>query len=176
MIFTETELHGLFIIEPEKLGDERGFFSRTWCKKEFEAHGLNSNLVQCSVSFNQKQGTIRGMHYQSRPFEEAKLVRCTQGVIWDVVIDLRADSPTFKKWFAIKLTADNRKMLYVPETFAHGFQTLEDNSEVFYQITEYYSPENSRGIRWNDPAFSINWPMTDIVISRKDQAYPDFQL
>ena len=174
MIFVETKLKGAFVIEPERLRDGRGFFARTWCKREFEAHGLNPNLVQCNISFNEKRGTIRGMHYQAKPFEEAKLVRCTIGAIWDVIIDLKADSPTFKKWFAVELTAENRKMLYIPESFAHGFQTLEENTEIFYQMSEYYSPECSRGVRWNDPVFSIKWPEDEIIISDKDRQYPDF--
>jgi dTDP-4-dehydrorhamnose 3,5-epimerase len=174
MIFIETKLKGAFVIEPERLKDERGFFARTWCKHEFEVHGLNSNLVQCNISFNVKRGTIRGMHFQAEPFEEAKLVRCTKGAIWDVIIDLRPDSPTFKKWFAVELTAENHKMLYIPESFAHGFQTLEANTEVFYQMSEYYSPECSKGVRWNDLVFSIEWPEDDIIISDKDRQYPDF--
>jgi len=174
MIFIETKLKGAFVIEPERFEDDRGFFARTWCKREFEAYGLNTNLVQCNISFNNITGTIRGMHYQANPFEEAKLVRCTRGAIWDVIIDLKADSPTFKKWFAVELTAENRKMLYIPESFAHGFQTLKENTEVFYQMSEYYSPECSRGVRWNDPVFSIKWPKDEIVISDKDRQYPDF--
>jgi len=176
MIFSETRLKGAFVIEPERLIDARGFFARTWCKREFEAHGLNSNLVQCNNSFNKKKGTIRGMHYQAKPFEEAKLVRCTKGSIWDVIIDLRTDSPTFKEWFAVKLTAENHKMFYIPESFAHGFQTLEENTEVFYQMFEYYSPEYSRGVRWDDPVFSIKWPEDKIIISDKDRQYPEFLL
>jgi len=176
MIFIETKLKGAFVIEPEKLRDERGFFARTWCKREFEAHGLNSNLVQCNISFNIKRGTIRGMHFQAKPFEEAKLVRCTKGAIWDVIIDLQADSSTFKEWFAVELTAENHKMLYIPESFAHGFQTLENTTEVFYQMSEYYSPECSRGVRWNDPVFSIEWPEVEIIISDKDRQHPDFPL
>jgi dTDP-4-dehydrorhamnose 3,5-epimerase len=176
VIFSETELKGAFVIEPERLKDERGFFARTWCKQEFEGQGLNSNLVQCNISFNKRRGTIRGMHYQAMPFQEAKLVRCTRGAIWDVIIDLRFDSPTYKKWFAVKLTCSNHKMLFVPESFAHGFQTLENNSEVFYQMSEYYLPEHSRGIRWDDPVFSIKWPENQIIISDKDRQYPDFLL
>lgn len=176
MIFIETKLKGAYIIEPERLVDTRGFFARTWCKREFNAHGLNSNLAQCNISFNKKKGTIRGMHYQVEPFEEAKLVRCTRGAIWDVIIDLKADSPTFKKWYAVELTAENHKMLYIPESFAHGFQALEENTEVFYQMSEYYSPECSRGVRWNDPVFSIEWPEVEIIISDKDRQYPDFPL
>ena len=175
MIFTETELKGAFIIKPERLEDERGFFARTWCQREFEAHGLNSRLVQCNISFNKKAGTLRGMHYQAAPYEEAKLVRCTQGAIYDAIIDLRPESPTFKQYTAIVLTAQNRKMLYVPEGFAHGFLTLEDHTEVFYQMSEFYAPEYARGIRWNDPAFNIQWPADVQIISDRDQNLPDFE-
>jgi len=174
MIFIETQLKGAFIIKPERLEDERGFFARTWCQREFEAHGLNSRLVQCNISFNEKAGTLRGMHYQAAPYEEAKLVRCTQGAIYDAIIDLRPESPTFKQYTAIVLTAQNRKMLYVPEGFAHGFLTLEDHTEVFYQMSEFYAPEYVRGIRWNDPAFNIQWPADVQIISDRDQNLPDF--
>jgi len=174
MIFIETQLKGAFIIKPERLEDERGFFARTWCQREYEAHGLNSRLVQCNISFNEKAGTLRGMHYQAAPYEEAKLVRCTQGAIYDAIIDLRPESPTFKQYTAIVLTAQNRKMLYVPEGFAHGFLTLEDHTEVFYQMSEFYAPEYARGIRWNDPAFNIQWPADVQIISDRDQNLPDF--
>ena len=174
MKFLETPLTGACIVEIEPIEDNRGLFTRSWCKREFEAHSLNSEIVQCNISFNIKKGILRGMHYQIKPFEEAKLVRCTRGAIFDVIIDLRADSPTFKDWFAIELTAKNRKMLYIPERFAHGFQTLKNNTEVFYQMSEYYSPEHSRGIRWNDPSFSIQWPENKRIISKRDQQYPDF--
>jgi dTDP-4-dehydrorhamnose 3,5-epimerase len=152
MIFTETRLKGAFIIEPEKLDDERGFFARTYCQKEFKDHGLNPVVAQCNISFNRVKGTLRGLHYQIAPYEEAKLVYCTKGAIYDVIIDLRASSLTFKKWFGVDLTAENRRMLYIPEGFAHGFQTLEDDTEVFYQMSEFYNPEYARGIRWNAPA------------------------
>ena len=165
MIFTETKLNGVHILEIEKLSDERGFFARTWCKQEFAKYGLNSNLAQCSISFNRKRGTLRGMHYQISPYRETKLVRCTAGAIYDVVIDLRRDSATFCQWFAVELSAENRCMLYVPEDFAHGFQTLEDNTEVFYQISEPYAPEYAKGVRWDDPAFDIRWPAGDRIIS-----------
>lgn len=174
MKFLETSLKDACIIDIEPIEDKRGLFARTWCKREFEAHSLNPEIVQCNISFNIKKGTLRGMHYQTKPFEEAKLVRCTHGAIFDVIIDLRADSPTFKNWFAVELTDKNRKMLYIPERFAHGFQTLKDNTEVFYQMSEYYSPEHSRGIRWNDPSFSIQWPEDKRIISKRDQQYPDF--
>ena len=176
MIFTEINLKGAFIIEPERLEDERGFFGRTFCQEEFRAHGLNPRLVQCNISFNKKKGTLRGMHYQIAPHEEAKLVRCTMGAIYDVIIDVRADSPTFKQWVAVELTVENRRMLHVPEGFAHGFQTLADNTEVFYQMSEFYHPECARGVRWNDPAFGIEWPDDERIISAGDQQYPDFNL
>jgi dTDP-4-dehydrorhamnose 3,5-epimerase len=176
VIFTETKLLGAFVIEAERFEDERGFFARTWCQREFKAHGLNPRLVQCSISFNKKKGTLRGMHYQVAPFEEVKLVRCTKGAIYDVIIDLRPESPTFKRYIAIVLSADNRKMLYIPERFAHGFQTLEDNTEVFYQMSEFYAPEGTRGVRWNDPTFAIEWPHAVRVIIERDRNYPDFSL
>jgi len=174
MIFTQTKLHGAFIMEPEKLEDDRGFFARSWCESEFKAHGLNPRLAQCSISFSKHKGTLRGMHYQTAPCEEAKLVRCTAGSIYDAIIDLRPESATFKKYFGLVLTPHNHKMLYVPEGFAHGFLTLEDNTEVFYQISEFYSPEHGRGVRWNDPAFSIEWPLLPHRISDRDRNYPAF--
>lgn len=174
MIFQETKLKGSFIIEPERLEDERGFFARTWCKREFEAHGLNPKLVQCNISFNKIKGTLRGMHYQEAPHEEARLVRCTMGAIYDVIIDLRPDSQTHKQWFSVELNVKNRKMFYVPEGFVHGFITLEENTEVFYQMSEFYAAECASGVRWNDPAFSITWPIDVKVISDKDKKYPDF--
>jgi dTDP-4-dehydrorhamnose 3,5-epimerase len=174
MIFVETGLQGAFIVEPERLEDVRGFFARTWCQREFEAHGLNPQLVQCSISFTKRKGTLRGMHYQAAPHEEAKLVRCTMGAIYDVMIDLRPESSTFKQHSAVVLSADNRKMVYIPEGFAHGFQTLEDNSEVFYQMSAFYSPESARGVRWNDPSFGIRWPIDDPIILERDSRYPDF--
>jgi dTDP-4-dehydrorhamnose 3,5-epimerase len=177
MIFSETNLKGAFLIEPERKEDQRGFFARTWCCEEFEDHGLNPTLVQCSLSFNKKKGTLRGMHYQAAPFEETKLVRCTKGEIFDAIIDLRPDSETFKKYFGVILSEDNRLMLYIPPGFAHGFQTMTDNTEIFYQMGQIYSPEHSRGVRWNDPAFGIQWPAADerIIIDR-DSNYPDFTL
>jgi dTDP-4-dehydrorhamnose 3,5-epimerase len=172
MIFRELRLCGAFVIDLEKLEDERGFFARTWCQREFEAHGLNSRLVQCSLSFTEKRGTLRGMHYQAAPHEEAKLVRCTRGAVYDVIVDLRRDSVTYKQWVAVELSADSRRMLYVPECFAHGFQTLVDETEVFYQMSEFYHPESERGLLWNDPAFGIEWPPSeDRTISRRDQTY-----
>jgi len=175
MNFRETQLSGIFEIQLEPIPDERGFFARAWCRKEFEARGLNPNVVQCNLSFNTRKGTLRGMHYQARPHAEAKLVRCTGGSIYDVLVDLQPESPTFIKWVAVVLSAEKRNMVYVPEGFAHGFLTLEDNIEIFYQMSEYYSPESARGVRWNDPAFQIAWPEKVEVISTRDRTYPDFK-
>lgn len=176
MIFTETMLKGAFVIEPERLEDERGFFARTWCQREFEAHSIHSKWVQCNISYNKKKGTLRGMHYQVAPYEEAKLIRCTLGATCDVIIDLRPDSLTFKQHIAELLTAQNRKMLFVPEGFAHGFLTLEDDTEVFYQMSEFYHAGYARGVRWNDPAFGIQWPAEVQIISDRDRNHPDFEL
>jgi dTDP-4-dehydrorhamnose 3,5-epimerase len=174
MLFTETQLKGAYIIDPERLADERGFFARTWDRHEFEARGLNTNLAQCNISYNARRGTLRGMHYQIDPHAETKLVRCTTGAIYDVIIDLRPGSPTLQQWLAVELSAANRRMLYIPPGFAHGFQTLEDHSEVFYQMAEFYAPDYARGVRWNDPAFGIVWPEMPQAIAARDQAYPDF--
>jgi dTDP-4-dehydrorhamnose 3,5-epimerase len=174
MIFKETILEGAFVIGLEKREDERGFFARTWCRREFENHGLTPLLVQCSLSFNRKQGTLRGMHYQAPPCEEAKLVRCTRGAIYDVIIDMRPGSATYTRSIGMILSSGNSTMIYVPKGFAHGFLTLEDESEVFYQMSEFYAPERSRGVRWNDPAFGIEWPEEIQVISEQDRTYPDF--
>lgn len=176
MKFTETYLKGAFVIEVDKIEDSRGFFGRLWCEKEFNSHNLNTNLVQSNVSFSKLKGTMRGMHFQRSPFQETKLVRCTRGKIYDVIIDLRPDSPTFKKWFGIELTANNYKMIYVPENFAHGFVTLEDNSEVYYMVTELYNREAEGGVRWNDPTFNIEWPQEINVITVKDNNHPNFNL
>ena len=174
MKFVESELKGAFIIELELLEDERGFFSRTWCRKEFEQQGLHPDWVQCNISYNKRMGTLRGMHYQIAPHAEAKLVRCTMGSIFDVIIDLRPDSKTFMQWISVELTAENRKMIFIPEGFAHGFQTLANDTEVFYQMSEFYTPEYARAVRWNDPQFNIHWPETDRIISEKDQKIEDF--
>jgi dTDP-4-dehydrorhamnose 3,5-epimerase len=175
MKFEETTLAGAYVVEMEQLSDERGFFARTFCRDEFEARGLDARIAQCSASFNRLRGTLRGMHYQAAPFAEAKLVRCTMGAIYDVIVDLRTASPTFKRWFAVELSAANRRALYVPEGLAHGFLTLADESEVFYQISEFYHPDGSRGVRWNDEAFRISWPFEPRVISERDRAFPDFK-
>lgn len=174
MQFTETTLLGVYIVELEPLEDERGFFARTFCQREFEARNLQSSFVQCSISSNKVKGTLRGMHVQSKPHQEAKLVRCIRGAIYDVVIDLRPESSTFCRWISVELKADNDKMLYIPEGFAHGFQTLEDNTEVFYQISEFYHPECAEGIRWDDPAFNIQWPLIVSIASPRDLCYKDF--
>lgn len=174
MKFVETQLPGAFAIEPEPVGDSRGFFARTFCAHEFAERGLNPSIAQCSVSFNHRRGTLRGMHYQSAPFEEAKLVRCTAGAIYDVILDLRPFSPSFRNWIAIELSAVNRRTVYIPAGLAHGFQTLEDASEVFYQISKPYMPEHACGVRWDDPAFAIRWPLRDPILSERDCSYPDF--
>ncbi len=175
MIFAETNLKGAFLVEPEKIDDERGFFARTFCQEEFKAHGLNPRFVQCNISFSKKRGTLRGMHYQLPPQAEAKLVRCARGSIYDVIIDLRSDSSTFKQWIAVELTAEDRRMLYIPGMFAHGLMTLEDDTEVFYQMSQFYKPESAQGIRWDDPSFGIKWPQPPTIMSKKDRAYPDFR-
>lgn len=172
--FFATKLEGAFIIEPERLEDDRGFFARTWCEREFAAHGLEPRCVQCSISFNQKKSTLRGLHYQVAPSEEAKLVRCTRGALYDVIVDLRSDSKTFGQWFSAELTAENRQMIFIPKSFAHGFLTLQDDTEVFYQMSAFYAPEYVRGLRWNDPAFGISWPAEVRVISERDRNYPNF--
>lgn len=174
VIFRETTLAGAFVIEPEKREDERGFFARTFCRQEFLAHGLNPEIAQCNVSFNKRKGTLRGMHYQGPPFAEAKLVRCTAGAIFDVIIDLRKSSETFGRHFAVELCASSGKMLYIPEGFAHGFQTLLDDTEVFYQMSQPYAPQCARGVRWNDPFFGIEWPSAERTIVERDRNYQDF--
>lgn len=176
MIFEETKLNGSYIIHPERLEDDRGFFSRVWCRKEFEQHGLISEFVQCNISYNKSRGTLRGMHYQAKPYEETKLVRCTTGAIVDIIIDVRADSPTYKDWISVELSAENRTMLYIPQGFAHGFVTLADNVEIFYQMSEFYTPGEERGIRWDDPLFQIEWPLRDsLIILEKDRVWPDYE-
>jgi len=174
MLFTETKLKGAFIIDIEPFEDERGFFARSWCKDEFKQHGLNPRLVQCSISYNIKHGTLRGMHYQVAPFQEAKLVRCTMGAVYDVIIDLRTDSETYKQWFSVELIAENRRALFIPDNFAHGFLTMTDNAEVFYQMSEFYHPECARGVRWDDPAFGVEWFSVPLIISSQDNNYEDF--
>jgi dTDP-4-dehydrorhamnose 3,5-epimerase len=174
MIFEKTNLRDAYLIEVEKRSDERGFFARMWCRKEFEEHGIESQVVQTNISHNIKKGTLRGMHFQINPYQETKLVRCTRGAIHDVIIDLRPDSPTYGEWTGVELSADNYKMLFVPKNFAHGFQTLVDDTEVTYQVTEFYTPGAERGLRHDDPAFAISWPLPVSVISDKDRSWPAF--
>lgn len=176
MIFTETKIKGAFIIEPELLTDERGFFARSFCREEFQKKGLETDIVQCNISYNKKKGTLRGMHYQAPPFEEAKIVSCTKGSIYDVVVDLRRNSPTFKKWVAAELSEKNFKMVYIPRGCAHGFQTLDDNSIVFYQMTEYFHPECARGSQWDNLSIGIVWPVPEMIMSEKDKNYQDFKV
>jgi dTDP-4-dehydrorhamnose 3,5-epimerase len=175
MLYRELKLAGAFIIEPERFEDARGFFALIWSRSSFKERGLEPELAECNLSFNCKRGTLRGMHYQATPHEQVKLVRCTRGSIYDVIIDLRAASPTFKEWVGVELTADNYRMLYIPKGFGHGFQTLQDETEVFYQMSEVYVPESGGGVRWNDPAFDIAWPQPDgAIINQRDATYPDF--
>jgi len=175
MKLTSTPLHGAYVIELEPVMDERGFFARTWCSQESKLLGLNPNVAQCSTSFNIRKGTLRGMHYQDEPYPEAKLIRCCAGGIYDVILDLRHTSASYRKWFAVELTAANRKMLYAPEGVAHGFQTLTDGAEVFYQISESYRPELARGVRWDDSLFGIEWPIGDPIVSQRDRTFPDYK-
>jgi len=175
MIFKETKLPGAFIIEVQRLEDDRGFFGRSFCRREFIERGLNPDVAQCNISLNRDAGTLRGMHYQAAPHAEEKVVRCTRGSLYDVIVDLRREAPTFKQWIAIELTEDNCRMLYVPKGFAHGFQTLSNNTEVFYQMSEFYHPESSRGVRWNDPAFGIQWPEGGrAILSERDRSWADY--
>jgi dTDP-4-dehydrorhamnose 3,5-epimerase len=176
MIFTNLNLEGAYWIQIQRHEDERGFFARTWCQREFEEHGLNPRLVQCNLSYNAKKGTLRGMHYQDAPYQEAKVVSCISGAIYDVIIDIRPGSPTFGEQLGIKLAAQTHDMLYVPEGFAHGFLTLADETQVFYQMSEFYAPDYARGFRWNDPSFKVRWPAEVQVISLRDASYPDFVL
>ena len=176
IIFRETKLKGAYVIEPEKFEDQRGFFARSFSEQEFSQHGLRGHFVEAGISFNSRKHTVRGMHFQAEPNAQAKLVRCTRGSILDVMIDLRHESPTYKQWFAQELSAQNRLMLYIPEGCAHGFETLEDETEVFYQLSAGYTPASECGVRWNDPAFGITWPVTDgVIINERDRTYPDFK-
>jgi dTDP-4-dehydrorhamnose 3,5-epimerase len=174
VIFTPTSLAGAYFVDIDPRVDHRGFFARTWCRREFDAQGLDGRLVQCSLSFNERRGTLRGMHWQAAPHAEVKLVRCLRGAIYDVIIDLRPGSATFLEHIAVSLTADNRRALYVPEGVAHGFVTLADATEVSYQMSEFYTPEAACGARWNDPAFGIAWPIADPIVHERDASYPDF--
>jgi dTDP-4-dehydrorhamnose 3,5-epimerase len=174
MIFRETRLSGAYLIDLELHQDDRGFFARTWCRREFEDHGLNSPVVQTNVSLTRRKGSLRGMHYQAEPYGEAKLLRCTRGAIHDVIIDLRRDSPTRGEWIAEELTENNHRMLYVPEGFAHGFQTLTDDAEVTYHMMEFHTPSAARGVRYDDPAFGIEWPLPVTEITARDRVWPDW--
>jgi dTDP-4-dehydrorhamnose 3,5-epimerase len=174
MRFTETKVAGAFLIEPEPIADERGFFARTWCREEFADHGLTGELAQANISFNHRKGTLRGLHYQAAPRAEAKLVRVTRGAIWDLALDLRRDSPSYLAWSGAELSDANRHMLYVPEGCAHGFLTLTDDAEVAYQMSAPYAPEAARGVRFDDQAFGIEWPGEVVVINERDRTYPDF--
>jgi len=174
MKFKELELPGAYVIDLQKIEDQRGFFARAFCRNEFEQNGLNATLVQCNISYNPVEATLRGMHYQAPPYGEVKSVRCTAGAIYDVIVDVRRHSHTYCKWIGIELTASNRRMLYVPEGFAHGYLTLTSETEVFYQVSECYRPEAERGARWDDPAFRIEWPMKPKMLSLKDAAHPIF--
>lgn len=174
MTFEKTPLPGVWLVLPEPREDARGFFARTWCAREFAALGLVDRWVQSSVSYNRRRGTLRGLHFQRAPYEEVKLVRCTMGAIHDVVVDLRRDSPTFKQHVAVELTAENRKMLYIPGGCAHGFQTLQDATEVFYEMSQFYAPDHAEGVRWNDPAFGIAWPDDRPTLSERDRDLADF--
>jgi dTDP-4-dehydrorhamnose 3,5-epimerase len=176
MKFTETKLKGAFVIEIEEKHDNRGFFARTFCAKEFETYGLKATVAQCNMSFNHKKGTLRGMHYQVAPATETKFIRCIRGAIYDVVIDMRPDSSTYLQHIGVELTADNRSALYIPGMFAHGFETLSDDTEVIYQVGEFYTPGYERGIRYNDPVFNIQWPLKVTEISDKDLNWPLIQV
>ena len=174
MIFTKTPLKDAYIIDIEPFEDERGFFARAWCQNELKAQGLNPRLSQANLSYNKQKGTLRGMHFQRPPHAEVKIVRCIRGALYDVIIDIRPESPTYKQWTGVELSADNRRVLYVPEGFAHGFITLQDDTEAMYLVSEFYTPGAEGGLRWNDPAFNIEWPVEMTVISDKDNSWPDF--
>lgn len=175
MIFTETELAGAFVLDLERREDERGFFARAWCANELAEHGLETRLVQANVSFNERKGTLRGMHMQEPPHAEVKLIRATRGAVFDVIVDLRPDSPTYRRWAGFELSAENGRAVYVPEGFAHGYQTLTDGAETFYLVSEFYAPGAERGVRWDDPAFGIEWPdPANAILSEKDASWPDW--
>jgi len=176
MKFQETELEGAWIVDINRLEDERGFFARSFCQREFAEHGLNSCVAQCNISYNKQKHTLRGMHWQNSPFQEAKVVQCMQGSIYDVIVDLRLESATFGSHLGISLSAEEHRMLYIPEGFAHGFLTLEDHTALYYLMSEFYAPDYASGFRWNDPFFKIAWPAGAEVISEKDSAYPDFSM
>ncbi len=172
MIFQETTLQGAYVIEPKKINDHRGFFARIWCKEELQQRGLKSELVQSNVGFSYRKGTLRGLHFQKSPYAEVKIVRCTRGAIFDVIVDLRPESPSYKRWFGVELSGDNCKMIYVPEGFAQGYITLADNTEMYYHTSEFYNPDAAFGVRFDDPAFGIKWPLAAAVISEQDRNWP----
>jgi dTDP-4-dehydrorhamnose 3,5-epimerase len=175
MKFNDIGLEGACTIDLDMMGDERGFFARTFCVNEFQENGLDGKIVQINNSLSQKKGTLRGIHYQVEPCAETKIVRCLNGSLWDVIVDLRKESQTYLSWYGEELSAQNRKMMYVPKGFGHGFISLEDNTEIIYMVTEFYSPENERGVRWDDPKIGIKWPVDPVIISDKDKSHPDFQ-
>ena len=175
MILHETPIEGLLVIEPERHADERGFFARTWCRRDFAALGLTTDVAQTGVAFNHRKHTLRGLHWQAHPHAETKLVRCTAGAVWDVAVDLRADSPTQFLWHAVELSAENRLAFHIPEGFAHGYLTLTDAAEVSYQMSQFYHPDAARGARWDDPTFGIDWPAGPAVINDRDASYPDYR-
>jgi dTDP-4-dehydrorhamnose 3,5-epimerase len=174
MIFTTTKLSGAFVIEPERFKDKRGFFAPAWTQAAFAAHGIEVPAVECNISYSAQRGTLRGIHYQRPPHAQAKLVRCTAGAIFDVIVDLRPDAPTFKQWYGVELSADSRRLLYVPSWCAHGFQTLVAKTEIVYQVSDVYAPQLAAGVRWNDPAFGIEWPVPKPILLLRDAQYPDF--
>jgi dTDP-4-dehydrorhamnose 3,5-epimerase len=175
MIFTETTLKDAYLVEPQKYEDERGYFARVFCENEFKSLGFKLNMVQSNISLSYKKGTIRGLHYQADPHAEVKLIRCIKGSIFDVIIDLRPHSSTYKQWLGMELNSSNGQMLLIPENFAHGYQSLMDHTEVFYQVSQFYTPDAEKGIRWDDTAFNIQWPeMVHPIISEKDKSWPDF--
>ncbi len=176
MIFTSTEIEGAYVVDLDRLGDERGFFARSWCRQEFTEQGLVADLVQANIAFTRHQGTLRGMHYQATPHEEAKLVRCTRGAAYVVALDLRRSSPSWTRWISAELTADNRRALYVPPGCAQGYQTLVDDTEAFYQMSSFYAPKAAKGIRYDDPQFKISWPLPVTMISDRDRDWPDYPL
>jgi dTDP-4-dehydrorhamnose 3,5-epimerase len=175
MVFTETVLAGAYLIELSKLQDERGFFARAWCAREFEQRQLRTSMVQANIGFSSRRGTLRGLHYQIAPHAEAKLVRCPRGAVYDVVVDLRPESPTHRQWLGMELSETNHRMLYVPEGFAHGYQTLIDDAELFYQTSQFFAAESARGVRYDDPSFKIQWPLEVQMISEKDRNWPDYK-
>ena len=174
MIFTETEISGSYLIDVKRIGDDRGFFGRLWCEREMEEMGLVSSIKQSNLGVSPLKGTLRGLHYQTAPHQEVKIIRCPRGAIYDVIVDLRPDSPTFKKWFAVELTAENSRMLYVPEGCATGYQTLVDDTEIYYHPSQFYHPESATGVRHDDPAFGIEWPLPIAAISDNDKNWKNF--